>query len=285
MRGARSKWAPYALLVPSLLWLLLFFAYPMVQAFQLAFQGFGGGWSLEPVRTMLSDALFVEALLTTLGLLALIIPLQFVLAMAMAMVVNDKALRGRTIWLYIYALPLAISELAAGLVWFSIFTDNGWLNSFLNAFGVDGVVWLDYEKPFVLVLALVLAEAWRATAIIMVILVAGLQSIPDDLIEAADVYGAGWWQRFRHVTLPLLRPSIRVALILRTVLAFQVFAIVITLAGRGLTVLSAESYRWYAVYQEENVAAAYAALILVLSLVAAGFFFAIVPVKEEQQPQ
>lgn len=285
MRGARLGWAPYALLAPSLLWLLLLFAYPMVQAFGLAFRNDAGAWSLGPVRDILGDALFMEALLATIGLLVLIIPIQFVLAMAMALVVNHRDLKGRTIWLYIYALPLAISELAAGLVWFSIFTDHGWLNSVLGAVGVAPIVWLDYEKPFVLVLAIVLAEAWRATAIIMVILVAGLQSIPDDLIEAADVYGASWWQRLRHITLPLLRPSIRVALILRTVLAFQVFAIVITLAGRGLTVLSAESYRWYSIYQDENAAAAYAALILVLSLASAAIFFALLPVREEQQVQ
>ena len=77
----------------------------------------------------------------------------------------------------------------------------------------------------------------------------------DHWDEAADVHGASRWQRLRHVTLPLLRPTIRVALILRTVLAFQVFAIVVVLAGQGLTVLPAEAYRWYVTYDNPNVAA------------------------------
>src|SRR5204862_824326 len=108
----------------------------------------------------------------------------------------------------------------------------------------------------------VLAEAWRATAIVLVILVAGLQVIPRDYGEAAEVFGATAWQRFRLVTLPLLRPSLQVALILRTILAFQVFAVAIALAGRNLPVLAEEAYRWYFDLRNPNVAAAYALLIM-----------------------
>lgn len=282
MKAARRRWAPWALLAPSLAWMALFFAYPMVRAFQLAFQDETGGWGLAAVRETFGDPRFTEALLATLGLLALIIPVQFALAMGMALVVNTLR-RGRDWWLYVYALPLAVSELGAGLVWFSVFTQAGWLNSVLDAFGLGPVTWLSYERPPLLVATIVLAEAWRATAIVMVILVAGLQAIPPDLYEAADVHGASRWQRLRHVTLPLLRPSIRVALILRTVLALQVFAIVVVLAGQGLTVLPAEAYRWYVTYDNPNVAAVYAGVILVLSLAGAGAFFALPPTREEAQ--
>jgi multiple sugar transport system permease protein len=101
----------------------------------------------------------------------------------------------------------------------------------------------------------------------MVILVSGLQGIPRDFLEAADVFGAGLWQRLRHVVLPLLKPSIRVALILRTILALQVFATVVALAGGTTTVLANEAYRWYYRLRDARVAAAYASLVLLLSLV------------------
>jgi multiple sugar transport system permease protein len=282
-RGRRQGWAPYLLLVPSLVFLAVFFATPMFQAFGLAFQAPGGGYGLGAVQRMVGDVRFGRALSTTLLLVVLIIPVQFVLAMGMALVVNAK-LKGTDLWLYVYALPLGISELAAGIVWFSIFTEQGWLNSFLQQVGVIDrpFVFLSYERPVLLLLTIVLAEAWRATAVIMIILIAGLQGIPRDYAEAADVFGADAWRRLRHVTLPLLKPSIRVALILRTILAFQTFATVLALAGSATNVLAGEAYRWYQSLRDPRVAAAYASLILLLSVAATVFFLVLIRTDEER---
>lgn len=279
----RAKWTPYLLLLPSALYLALFFAVPMVQAFGLAFQDADNNWSLDSWRTMFSDASFNEALLTTLLLIVVIIPVQFVMAMSMALVINAK-LRFAGLWLYIYAIPLGISELAAGIIWYAVFTQQGWLNSFLQDFGLIDrpFIFLSYENQGWLIFAIVLAEAWRATSIIMVILVAGLQSIPRDYLEAADVFGATFWQKVTRVILPMLRPSLQVALILRTILAFQAFAVVIALTGQALTVLSAEAYRWYQDYRDPHVAAAYAAFILILSITSTILFLWLLPAREEQ---
>jgi len=279
----RLGWAPYALLAPSLVYLAVFFAVPMINAFGLAFQGDAGGYSLEPVRRMLSDERFGDALTTTLLLVVIIVPIQFVVAMGMALVVNAR-LKGTDLWLYIFALPLGISELAAGIVWFSIFTEQGWLNSLLTQLGIldRPFIFLDYRRPILLILTIVVAEAWRATSIIMVILVAGLQGIPRDYLEAADVFGATAWQRVRHVILPLLKPSLRVALILRTILAFQVFATVIALAGSATNVLAGEAYRWYSNLRDARVAAAYATLILILSVVSTFLFLLLLPTEEDR---
>jgi multiple sugar transport system permease protein len=279
----RLSWTPYLLLLPSLVYLAVFFAVPMFQAFGLAFQNRDNEWSLASWRTMFNDAAFSDALLTTLILIVVIIPVQFVLAMGMALVINAK-LKFSGLWLYIYAVPLGISDLAAGIIWYAIFTQQGWLNSVLEQLGfIDRpFIFLSYENQGWLIFAIVLAEAWRATSIIMVILVAGLQGIPRDYLEAADVFGATFWQKVTRVILPLLRPSLQVALILRTILAFQAFAVVIALAGTTITVLSAEGYRWYQDYRDPHVAAAYAALILILSIVSTLLFLWLVPVREEQ---
>lgn len=280
----RARWTPYLLLLPSALYLAMFFAVPMVQAFGLAFQDADNAWGLDSIRTMVNDQSFNDAFWTTLLLIVVIIPIQFVLAMGMALVINAK-LRFSGLWLYIYAIPLGISELAAGIIWYSIFTQQGWLNSFLEGIGVIDrpFIFLGYQNTTWLLVAVVLAEAWRATSIIMVILVAGLQGIPRDYLEAADVFGASGWQKVTRVILPLLRPSLQVALILRTILAFQAFAVVIALAGPAMTVLSAESYRWYQDYRDPHVAAAYAALILLLSIVSTLLYLWLVPTREEQQ--
>jgi multiple sugar transport system permease protein len=279
----RLGWAPYALLAPSLVYLVVFFAMPMLNAFGLAFQGDEGGYSLEPVRRMLGDERFAKALATTLLLVVIIVPIQFVVAMGMALVVNAR-LKGTDLWLYIFALPLGVSELAAGIVWFSIFTEQGWLNSLLTQVGIldRPFIFLDYQRPTLLILTIVVAEAWRATSIVMIILVAGLQGIPRDYLEAADVFGATAWQRVRHVILPLLKPSIRVALILRTILAFQVFATVIALAGSATNVLAGEAYRWYQNLRDARVAAAYASLILILSVVSTILFLLLLPTEEDR---
>ena len=132
--------------------------------------------------------------------------------------------------------------------------------------------------------AIVLAEVWRATAIVMVIVVAGLQAIPRDYIEAGQVFGASLWQRLRYIILPLLKPSLQVALILRTILAFQVFAVVVAITGGNvMTVLANETYRWYdpARFNNPNVAAAYAGFIMLLSLGVSLFYLRAVRSQEE----
>lgn len=265
----RKHIIPLMLIAPAVIYMVLFFAYPMVEAFGLAFRDNDtGAFTLAHFDQMARDVQFGPAITTTLLLIIILVPLQFVLAMVMALVLNAK-IKGSSLFLYFYAIPLAVSELAAGIVWFNIFTDRGFLNSFLVSTGLleRPFLFLSYQNKFWLIFAVVIAEAWRATSIIMVILVAGLQSIPNDYFEAADVFGATTWQKVRRITIPMLRPSIQVALILRTILAFQVFGTALAIAGSGLSVLAGESYRWYYSIRNPNVAAAYASIILVMSIV------------------
>lgn len=263
MRGL----TPYFLLLPSIVFLAIFFAYPMVAAFRLAFTGADGSLTATHFQTMARNVAFEPALRTTLLLIVIIIPVQFTLAIVMALLVQAK-LKFSGFFLYIYAIPLAISELAAGIIWFAIFTERGYLNTILTGLGIleRPFIFLGFDQTGWLLFAVVLAEAWRATAIVMVILVAGLQSIPDEYLEAADVFGATLWDKVWGVILPLLKPSLQVALILRTILAFQVFAVAIAIAGRGITLLAAETYRWYNAYRNPSVSASYAVTILVLSI-------------------
>jgi multiple sugar transport system permease protein len=283
-RPRRWEGLPYWLILPTLAYLVLFFGWPMVEAFSLAFRE-NGHWTLDAFRTMVDDLRFGEALRTTLILIGVIIPLQFALAVAMALLVNSQ-LRGRGLFLYIFLLPLAISDLAAGIVWSAIFTERGYLNTILQDLGIGDPdfphIWLDPTDQKTLLATIVVAEIWRSTALIMIILLAGLQGIPREFGEAAEVFGAGWWQRLWRVTLPMLKPSIQVALLLRIILAFEVFATVIAIAGDGTTVLSAEAYRWENTNQDENVAAAYAALILVLSVAFAIAVLRLLRTKKEQ---
>lgn len=263
-----ERYIPYLLVLPSVVFLLFLFAWPLVEALLLSIRG-SEGWTLEHFQRMAADLYFKDAVKYTVLLAVVVVPLQVILALCMAMLLGGIS-KGRDLFLYVWTIPLGISDLAAGIAWLAIFTERGYLNSFLQTLGLiqEPRLWLSYETPAMLFLAVVAAEVWRATAIVLVILVAGLQLIPKEYSEAAEVFGATPWRRFWKVTLPLLMPSLQVALILRTILALEVFAVVVALGGRNLPVLAGEAYFWYNAYQNPGVAAAYSVLILGISVLA-----------------
>lgn len=281
---ARASWTPYALILPSILFLGALFLWPLVQTIWLSFSG-AEGLSLANYERMTGDLNFAPALRNTFLLTLVVVPIQLALALVMAVTVS-KLERGRELALWILTIPLGISDLAAGLAWLSILQNSGYLNSALYALGlVPGPTgWLSQETPVTLFAGIVLAEVWRATAIVLVILIAGLQLIPKEFGEAAEVFGAGPWTRFRRITLPLLKPSLQSALILRTVLAFEVFAVVYALGGRNFPVLVGEAYAWQNEHQNYGVAAAYAAVIMAISLAATAVYLRVLRVRPEQLP-
>jgi multiple sugar transport system permease protein len=237
-----------------------------VQTIGLAFHA-DGNWSFGNFARMAGDLNFSDAITNTLEIVIVAVPLQLALALGMAMMLRHVG-RGRDILLWVWSIPLGISDLAAGLVWLAILNDQGYLNSLLFRLGLISAPqsWLTYETPVALFAAIVVTELWRATAIVLVILVAGVQTLPAEFLEAAEVFGATPWKRFLRVVLPLLRPSIQTALILRTVLAFEMFAIVLTLGGRNFPVLVSEAFNWQYSQQDYGVAAAYAVIVMGFSI-------------------
>lgn len=274
---------PYWLLAPSLVFLIALFAYPFADAFFIAFRA-DGQWTFENFRTMADDINFGLSFWNTLILVLIVVPLQIAIALTMAMMLT-KIRAGRDLVLYVWTIPLGISDLAAGVVWLALLSERGYINTALSALGLlDGpTLWLSYETPVALFVAVILAEVWRATAIVMVILVAGVQLIPKEYNEAAEIFGASAWQRFIKITLPLLKPSLQTALILRTLLAFEVFAVVVALGGRDLPVLMGEAFLWQFDYRDSGVASAYAVLILLISIAFTLVYLRVLRVKEEPQ--
>lgn len=257
---------PYLLLLPATVFLCVFFLYPFVLVAVESLTR-GGGWTLDNYERMVNHWKFGITFRNTLLLAAVVVPIQLAMALAMASIVT-RLETGRSTILYIFAIPLGISDLAAGLIWLAIFEQSGFLNSFLSGFGLieRPILFLGYQNPVMIFVAIALAEIWRATAIMMVILVAGMGLIPKEYSEAAEVFGASRWQRFTRVTLPMLRPSLQTALILRVILAFEVFAVVMALGGTQFPVLMGETYQWQFTLQDRGVAAAYAMVILGISV-------------------
>jgi len=259
--------AAVLLITPSLVFMTALFLWPLVVGIAQAFGG-PDGPTTAYVRRMVDDPYFWQATRDTALLIVVLIPLQFALALTMALLLRERP-KFAGLHFYIWVVPLAISDLAAGLVWLSIFTDRGYLNSVLDHLGIGSYSWLSFENPSTMFLAVVVAELWRSTSLVLVIVVAGLQGVPRDYDEAAAVFGATYRQRLRYVILPQLRPSLQVALILRTILALEAFAVAQALTGRNFPLLVGETYQWYYTLQNPNVATAIALVVLTLSIVAA----------------
>ncbi len=258
---------PYVLIAPVTIFLCVFFLYPFALVSKQAFST-GAGFTMDNFRDVVTYWKFPISLKNTMLLALAVVPIQVALALLMATMVS-RMQKGRDMVLYIWTIPLGISDLAAGIIWLAIFEQSGFLNSMMHGLGfVDQPVnFLSYQNPAMIFLAIALAEIWRATAIMLVILVAGIGLIPKEYYEAAEVFGASRWKQFIRITLPMLRPSLQTALILRVVLAFEVFAVVAALGGTLFPVLMGEIYAYQFDLQNSGAAAALALIVLGISIV------------------
>ena len=237
-------------------------------------RGNRGEFTLRFIEKMRNDRSFWPALKSTLILLVLTVPVQVALAIGMALLIHARP-KFRSIILYIFAFPLCISGLAGGVIWFSIFTQNGLLNSLLQAVQLidEPSSWLTSGSTSWSLVAIWLAEIWQSTSLMMVIIVADLQAISEEVLEASEVFGANLWQRLRYIILPLLRPSLQVALILRTIAAIQIFEVVFALSNGAMSTLSIATRNHYYGIHNNNVASAYAVLMMLICLFMAAFYF------------
>ena len=261
-----ARLLPYVLILPVTLFLCLFFLYPFLLVSKQAFST-GAGFTLDNFREVTGYWKFPITMRNTLLLAAAVVPIQLALALLMATMVN-RMKKGRDLVLYVWTIPLGISDLAAGIIWLAIFEQSGFLNSMMSGIGIvdKPVNLLTFQNPGIVFLAIMLAEIWRATAIMLVILVAGIGLIPKEYYEAAEVFGASPWKRFLRITLPLLRPSLQTALVLRVILAFEIFAVVAALGGTLFPVLMGETYAYQFDLLNSGAAAALALIILAISI-------------------
>lgn len=261
-----ARLLPYVLILPVTLFLCLFFLYPFLLVSKQAFST-GAGFTLDNFREVTGYWKFPITMRNTLLLAAAVVPIQLALALLMATMVN-RMKKGRDLVLYVWTIPLGISDLAAGIIWLAIFEQSGFLNSMMSGLGIvdKPVNLLTFQNPGIVFLAIMLAEIWRATAIMLVILVAGIGLIPKEYYEAAEVFGASPWKRFLRITFPLLRPSLQTALVLRVILAFEIFAVVAALGGTLFPVLMGETYAYQFDLLNSGAAAALALIILAISI-------------------
>ena len=236
----REQKIGWLLLLPALLLLLLVFAYPILRAFWLSFFTRNLGTQLEPVFSgfnnyarMVGDGRFWNSLWTTTVFTSIAVVLEVTLGMAIALVLN-QSFRGRGLVRTIAILPWALPTALIGLAWTWIFNDQyGVWNDLLTRLGIlsEPINWLGV--PSLAFWSTVAADTWKTTSFVAILLLAGLQSIPQDLYEAHAIDGATPWQSFRQVTLPMLMPQILIAVLFRFAQSFGVFDLIKVMTEGG----------------------------------------------------
>ena len=178
-----------------------------------------------------SDEGFISSISFTLRFTLTCLVIEFVLGLGIALILKRITMLGNLIRTVAIS-PYMVAAIAVGQIWRLLFNqDYGAINYFLGFLSIPPVNWLASTTGAFW--AVVIAEAWRSTPFVMLILLAGLQSIPQDIMEASRVDGASRMQAFRKITIPLLIPSITVAMIFETIFKLRVFDIIITLTGGG----------------------------------------------------
>ncbi|MBD1845007.1 sugar ABC transporter permease [Cyanobacteria bacterium FACHB-63] len=236
----RERRAGWFLTIPALVILALVFAYPILRAFWQSLFAINLGTQLDPKFAGLSnfgrmaqDGRFWRTMLNSAVFTFASVFLELILGMGIALVLNQK-FRGRGAVRTIAILPWALPTALIALGWTWIFNDQyGIVNDILLRLGLvkTGVNWLG--DPTLAMIAVILADVWKTTPFISILLLAGLQSISNDLYEAQAIDGASPWQSFRQVTLPLLMPQVVIALLFRLAQSFGIFDLISVMTGGG----------------------------------------------------
>jgi multiple sugar transport system permease protein len=236
MTKRKSAKAAALFVAPSFIPILAFSILPMFGAFYVSFHRWDllspAKWiGLKNFKVLFHDPTFYHSLKNTLIFIAGYLPLVYLLGLGAALLLNRK-FKGSSFFRAIYFLPTVTSWVVVALLWKWILNpDGGLVNSALHTIGITGPGWWT-SKSWAMV-SVILPSAWKDLGLVMLILLAGLQSIPEDLKEAAALDGASKFQIFRHITMPLLTPASFFVLVVSLINNFQVFDQVYLMTGGG----------------------------------------------------
>lgn len=273
----RARSQPYLLASPWILTLLLFWLFPLVWSLYLSFTNYGilnpqSDWiGLANYQKLFRDPAFWIALKNTFIFVIGTVPVTTVLALAFALALNQK-LPWRGLFRAGFFIPSITSLVVVALVFTNLYSQNGYLTLLAKAAGIETRGLLLSEKTALP--AIMLMDVWAAVGYYLLLFLAALQAIPQELYEQADISGASRWQKFRHVTLPHLRPMFLFVVVINAIKSFQVFTEIFVMTKGGP--LSATTTSVYQVYEEglQRFQMGYAsALAYLLFLIIAGFSF------------
>jgi multiple sugar transport system permease protein len=252
--------------------LLALSIYPLFYAIKVSFQtgaGESARWSSANFARLASDGFFLSALAHTFIYAAVALTFEFLLGLGLA-VLLDRPLGGRSFFRAALLIPMMLPPVVVGVVWrLMLNPDFGAINGTLKGAGLDTQALTWTASPVLAMASVIAVDVWQWTPFMFLVLLAGLQAIPQEPYEAALVDGSNAWQTFRHVTLPLLKPAILIALLLRTMDLLRVFdqIFILTEGGPGFATETVSLYIYRAAFRfaDFSYAAAMSLVLLILT--------------------
>jgi lactose/L-arabinose transport system permease protein len=225
----------YAFLTPYLLIFLAFWIWPIINSFWLSFLNTrSANWTFNPRMTwgrLLVDPAFANALENTLVILVIQVPIMITLATVLATLLNSPALKARGLFRFAFFAPVVVGEVAYAAMFRLLFNEFGIINKMLAGIGLTTVPWL--SDPNAAMAVIIIALTWRWAGYNAIIILAGLQSIPEDVYEAATLDGVSKLRQFFYITLPLLKPVILLCVVLSVIGTMQLFSEPFLITNRG----------------------------------------------------
>src|SRR6476659_9670383 len=270
-QNKRELLLPALFLAPALAVLLSLSIYPLIYSVTISLQQettAGVTWGVANFTRLLSDNFFWTAMAHTFVYAAAALACEFLLGLGLALLLNNQ-IRGRGFFRASLLVPMMLPTVVVGVVWRLMLNPNfGAVNGTLKQFGIDteNLTWT--ASPKLALLSVIAVDVWQWTPFVFLVLLAGLQAIPQEPYEAALIDGSSRWQTFRFVTLPLLKPAILIALLLRTMDLLRVFdqIFILTEGGPGFATETASLYIYRTAFRFSNFGYAAAMSFVLLAI-------------------
>lgn len=272
MKINKKNIIPWLFIAPALIFILCFSIYPLIETIYLSFMTTKRGdivfAGLQNFKRLLSDQYFYTSLKNSLIYLIIQVPIMTLLAILLSMALHNGITKLKGLFRTIYFIPFIVESVAYSLIFVLLFQERGVINFLLSIINISPVMWLTQTWPARFLIMLIMT--WRWTGYNMIIILAGLQSIPNDYYEAATIDGANAFHKFVNITIPMLKPVILFSTILSTIGTLNLFTepYLLTNGGPNNSTISLGLYIYRQAFQSINLT--YAATISVAILVIVG---------------
>lgn len=275
--------AAWIFLSPAMGVIAVFFVIPVLAAFMLSFTDFDiyalGNWDyirfvgFQNYVRIIETPLFWKALKNTFYFVLAGGPLSVAVSLGTALMLNSKLAKFKSFYRTVYFLPVVSSLIAVAIIWRYLYHPaHGILNYLLSQFGIAPIDWLG--DPDIAMPAIIIMAVWKNFGYNMLIFIAGLQNIPDDLYEAAHLDGASWWQQFKEITIPMLKPTTVFVVMITIIGYFQLFAEPYVMTQGGplnattsiVLLMYEQGFRWWSMGYAAAIAFVLFAIILFFTL-------------------
>lgn len=254
------------LLLPLAAYVFGFTLLPVLRSIVFGFTTAAGKFTLENYRVLFANSQFLVAVKNTLAITAIGLSLELTVGLGLALILT-RDFKFRGLFRSLMLVPMGVPTIVSGVTLMYVFDTSGYLNELLFRLGLIKLP-IDFATGGLrTILMVVAADMWKVTPIVVLLMLAGLESIPEELYESAAVDGATGWRAFWRITLPLLKPAITMTVILRGVDTFRIFELPLVLAGRVNPVLATFAYTEYNNYHNNHTSGAAASFLMGLIVI------------------